>query len=71
MVEVLLPSPDDRENRILGIPQALEKSGGETVLVLRPLDRNGAGGEKPEPDMRIPLGKIGLLRWIKQSIFTQ
>jgi hypothetical protein len=69
MVEVLLPSPDDRENRILGTPQALEKSGGETILVLRPLERNG--GEKPEPELRIPLGKIGLLRWIKQSIFTQ
>jgi hypothetical protein len=47
----------------------LEKSGGETVLVLRPLERSG--GEKPEPELRIPLGKISLLRWIKQSIFTQ
>jgi hypothetical protein len=73
LVEVLLPSADGGENRILGTPQALEKSGGETVLLLRPLARDGAGGEKPEPDseLRIPLGKISLLRWIKQSIFTQ
>jgi hypothetical protein len=68
LVEVLLPSADGGENRILGTPQALEKSGGETVLVLRPLAR---GGEKPQPELKIPLGKISLLRWIKQSIFTQ
>ncbi|MDR0718439.1 MAG: helicase-associated domain-containing protein [Treponema sp.] len=69
LVEVLLPSADGGESRILGTPLALEKSGGETVLVLRPLERSG--GEKPEAELRIPLGKIGLLRWIKQSIFTQ
>jgi hypothetical protein len=69
LVEVLLPSADGEESRILGTPLALEKSGGETVLVLRPLERSG--GEKPEAELRIPLGKIGLLRWIKQSIFTQ
>jgi hypothetical protein len=69
LVEVLLPSTDSGENRILGTPLALEKSGGETVLVLRPLERSG--GEKPEAELRIPLGKISLLRWIKQSIFTQ
>jgi hypothetical protein len=71
LVEVLLPSADGEENRILGTPLALEKSGGETVLLLRPLGRDGAGGEKPEPELKIPLGKIRLLRWIKQSIFTQ
>ncbi|MDR0452423.1 MAG: helicase-associated domain-containing protein [Treponema sp.] len=68
LVEVLLPA-EGGEKRILGTPQALEKSGGETVLLLRPLTR-GAGREKPAEEMRIPLGKISLLRWIKQSIFT-
>ncbi|MDR2785490.1 MAG: helicase-associated domain-containing protein [Treponema sp.] len=71
LVEVLLPSADGEENRILGIPQALEKSGGETVLLLRPLAGDSTGREKPAPELKIPLGKISLLRWIKQSIFTQ
>ncbi|MDR1351658.1 MAG: helicase-associated domain-containing protein [Treponema sp.] len=71
LVEVLLPSLEGGEKRIMGTPQALEKSGGETVLVLRPLTRGGGQSkEKQEEEMRIPLGKIGLLRWIKQSIFT-
>ncbi|MDR1411736.1 MAG: helicase-associated domain-containing protein [Spirochaetaceae bacterium] len=70
LVEVLLPSAEGGGKRILGTPQALEKSGGETVLLLRPLARGGPGKEKQEDEMRIPLGKISLLRWIKQSIFT-
>jgi hypothetical protein len=71
LVEILLPSLDGGENRILGIPQALEKSGGETILVIQPAVRySGAGGRKPEEEIKIPLGKISLLRWIKQSIFT-
>jgi hypothetical protein len=68
LVEVLLPSAEGGEIRILGTPHALEKSGGETVLLLRPLTRSG--GEKPEEELKIPLGKISLLRWIKQSLFT-
>jgi hypothetical protein len=65
LVEILLPSAGGGENRILGTPRALEKSGGETVLVLHTSVRDGGGEE-----LRIPLGKISLLRWIKQSIFT-
>ncbi|GHV96518.1 hypothetical protein AGMMS50293_28380 [Spirochaetia bacterium] len=50
-----------KEERIFGIPKALEKTGGEAVLVIVP-----PGGEEPA---RIPLGKISLLRRIKKSIF--
>jgi hypothetical protein len=71
LVEVLRPSTDGGESRILGTPLALEKSGGETVLLLRPLARDSSGRETPGPEMKIPLAKISLLRWIKQSIFTQ
>jgi hypothetical protein len=58
------------EERILGVPEALEKNGGETLLVIRPAgvppaDRTEAG------TLRIPIGKISLLRRIKQSIFGE
>jgi hypothetical protein len=47
--------------RIFGIPKALEKNGGDYVLVIAP-----AGGQD---ELHIPLGKISLLRRIKKSIF--
>ena len=47
--------------RLFGIPKALEKEGGELVLVIVPSGK--------EDVMRIPLGKISLLRRIKKSIF--
>ena len=50
-----------KEERIFGIPKALEKKGGDYVLVIIP-----AGGQDELP---IPLGKISLLRRIKKSIF--
>jgi hypothetical protein len=75
-VEVTYPG----ENlRIRGIPAALEKKEGEAVLVLTPLPGEviptfengpqdaplqGIGGT-----IRLPLGKISLIRRIKQSIF--
>jgi hypothetical protein len=55
------------EERILGVPEALEKNGGETLLVIRPADRD----RKETEALRIPIGKIGLLRRIKQSIFGE
>jgi hypothetical protein len=45
---------------IFGTPKALEKENGELVLVVAPSDGDV---------MRIPLGKISLLRRIKKSIF--
>jgi hypothetical protein len=65
-VEVVWPAKKkqgrtDKEERVFGIPKALEKEGGESILVIAP-----HGMEKP---LRIPLGKISLLRRIKKSIF--
>jgi hypothetical protein len=62
-VEVLWVAPEGGSSRIVGVPGALEKRGGETVLVLKPLP----GGD----EIRLPLGKISLLRRIKQSIFGE
>jgi hypothetical protein len=49
--------------RVSGIPLALDREAGESILVISPLDKDGG-----DP-IRIPLGKIGLLRRIKKSIF--
>jgi hypothetical protein len=61
LVEVLWPGTGETPNRAMGIPQALEKRDGETVLVLKPMPQ----GE----EFSLPLGRISLLRRIKQSIF--
>jgi hypothetical protein len=58
------------EERILGVPEALEKNGGETLLVIRPAGTPPAGRTETET-LRIPIGKISLLRRIKQSIFGE
>jgi hypothetical protein len=50
-------------SKVLGIPETLEKRGGEMTLVLRPRAQDEA--------LRIPLGKISFLRRIKQSIFGE
>jgi hypothetical protein len=87
-VEVTWPHPRRGLSRITGIPSALEKEGGESVLVLTPLSPETGGGEflqragesiripgefswVPGEPMRIPLGKISLLRRIKKSIFGE
>jgi hypothetical protein len=58
-VEVSWPCSQKQEN-VIGIPKALEKIDGENVLVIE-----HAGMDT----VRIPLGKISLLRRIKKSIF--
>jgi hypothetical protein len=65
-VELVLPAKKGqggagKEERIFGIPKSLEKEGGETTLIIAP---HGV-----EETLRIPLGKISLLRRIKKSIF--
>lgn len=63
---VELTGPGKGGERIFGIPKAMEKDGGENILVLSILaDSGGKSGEL----LRIPLGKISLLRRIKKSIF--
>jgi hypothetical protein len=55
--------PGTGEQKILGTPENLEKKGGEMIVTVRPRD-----GKDP---VKIPLGKISLLRRIKQSIFGE
>jgi hypothetical protein len=79
LVEVVWSTADSAgEQRILGIPLALEKSGGESILVIGDSrDQEdvemprGAGDTMriPGDTIRIPLGKISLLRRIKKSMF--
>jgi len=63
LVEVVWPVNQKRE-RVFGIPKALDKTGSESILIIKPMD-----GEDDEDVVRIPLGKISLLRRIKRSIF--
>jgi hypothetical protein len=61
-LEVVWSSAEEGERRILALPLALEKSGGESILVME--DSPKAGNTN-----RIPLGKISLLRRVKKSVF--
>jgi len=61
LLEVTWPVKQKQE-RVLGIPKALEKTGTEYILIIKPMDGR-------EETIRIPLGKISLLRRIKRSIF--
>jgi hypothetical protein len=58
-VEVSWPGRQKQES-VIGIPKALEKTDGDSVLVIEPLGGN---------TIHLPLGKISLLRRIKKSIF--
>jgi hypothetical protein len=61
LIEIVWSDQKGEENRAVGLPNALQKSGGETLLVLKPV---------PSGDpISLPLGKIGLLRRVKQSLF--
>jgi len=66
-VEVVLPGMQ-KQDHVFGIPKALEKAGSESVLVLELLDE-GDTDTGAEGALRIPLGKISMLRRIKKSIF--
>jgi hypothetical protein len=63
LVEAVWVTPEGESCRLMGIPGALEKWGGETVLSLKTIPEGN--------DVRLPLGKISLLRRIKQSIFGE
>jgi hypothetical protein len=78
LLEVLWPHPDGGTNKALGVPEALEKQQGESVLILKPLSSGEGDPGEPFPEepgraepIRLPLGKISLLRRIKQSIFGE
>jgi hypothetical protein len=63
LLEVHWTAAASAEQKLLGVPESLEKKGGEMMLVIKPRE----GGES----IRIALGKISLLRRIKQSIFGE
>jgi hypothetical protein len=67
LLEITWPGRDGESNRTVGIPQALEKKEGESVLVLKA----SGNSENAARVLKIPLGKISLLRRIKQSIFGE
>ncbi|MDR0443933.1 MAG: helicase-associated domain-containing protein [Treponema sp.] len=60
-VEIVWPGGGKNGEHIFGIPKSLDKDGNDLVLVIVPSDK--------EEELRIPLGKISLLRRIKKSIF--
>jgi len=61
LLEVTFPDPEKGVSVKTGAPSALEKKEGENVLLLKLPD---------DESVRIPLGKISLIRLIKQSIFN-
>jgi hypothetical protein len=63
-VEVSWPGRQKQES-VIGIPKALEKTDSENVLVMESENTIRIPGDT----IRIPLGKISLLRRIKKSIF--
>jgi hypothetical protein len=67
MVEAQWPGTEGEIKRVLGVPETLEKNGGETVLILKYRE----GESAPEETIRIPIGKISLLRRIKKSLFME
>ena len=62
VLEVSRTDPETGTNTAAGVPLALEKKETENILVLKQLD--------DEEIVRIPLGKISLLRMIRHSIFS-
>lgn len=70
LVEVKWPTVDGMQ-QTFGIPLALEKSEGESVLVINPVEAADQDHTSPREPLRLPLGKISLLRRIKKSIFGE
>jgi len=67
LVEVSWPGPEGELKRTVGIAEALEKKEGDSIFVFR----SGGNSENDAIVFRVPLGKISLLRRIKQSIFEE
>jgi hypothetical protein len=83
LVEVKWPRSGGGMEETFGIPLALEKSEGESILVISPVSQADQADISPgeprlrgdahtrEGVLRIPLGKISLIRRIKKSIFGE
>ena len=61
LVDISWPGGRGETNSCTGIAEALEKKGNESILVVK----------TEEDTVRVPLGKISLIKRIKQSIFIR
>jgi hypothetical protein len=68
LLEVLWSSQEG-EQRMLAVPLGLEKSEGESILVIEDTRVPEDAPSAPKSTVRIPLGKISLLRRVRKSIF--
>ncbi|MDR2660119.1 MAG: helicase-associated domain-containing protein [Spirochaetaceae bacterium] len=64
MLEIIVHDSEGNEKYVTGIPVALEKTEGETVLNVKPPPESSTG------IIKISMGKIRVIRRIKQSIFS-
>ena len=78
LLDVTWPGAGGKVNQVVGTPVALEKKGGDSILVLKTQPEGNSKAPEEEEAvlrtqemLRIPLGKISLLRRIKQSIFGE
>jgi hypothetical protein len=72
LLEVTWPVAGGGHSCVVGLAQALEKSGDESILVIKTrLSGSAEDSAASEIIVRVPLGKISLLRRIKQSIFGE
>ncbi len=66
-LEIIWSDNQGTVQKILGIPSAIEKANSEAILVMRTENREN----NQDNIIRIALGRISLLRRIKQSIFGE
>jgi hypothetical protein len=69
LVEVTWPNPGAGVSVNIGYLEALEKKEGDSVLVLKPSGGDIGGDVASQEPIRIPLGKIILIKRLKQSLF--
>ncbi|MDR0382820.1 MAG: hypothetical protein LBH50_02415 [Spirochaetaceae bacterium] len=70
-LEIIFQDSGGTEKRVTGAPVTLEKAETETVLSVKPPQDGGSLTDKTDAVcMRIPMGKISVIRRIKQSVFS-
>jgi hypothetical protein len=77
-LEIIVQDSDGSEKYVTGIPSALEKSEGETILNIKPPYNgappdgapSGGGLINDSGEVKISMGKIRVIRRIKRSIFS-
>lgn len=72
LLEVYWRGSKGQGSHVLALPVALERSGGEVELLLDRVSADGFSGSDAEDSrLRLPLGKISLLRRVRRSIFGE